>query len=133
MEASSASGRILVMDDEEIIRDVATEILKSIGFEVETATDGSEAIGMYKDAGERGEPFDAVIMDLTIPGGLGGKEAIKSILALDPAARVIVSSGFSNDPIMANFRKYGFSGIVTKPYNAAELGAKVSQVIKGQD
>jgi len=130
-KAVTADGRVLVMDDEEIIRDVATVILSDIGYKIQTAKDGKEAIRLYEGAMERGEPFDVVIMDLTIPGGMGGKEAIKSLLAYDPEVRVLVSSGYSNDPIMADYKKYGFRGVVTKPYKATELGAKVHRVITG--
>lgn len=129
----SAGGRVLVMDDEEIIRNVATAILTSMSYEVKTAEEGAEAIRLYKDARDRGEPFDAVIMDLTIAGGLGGKEAVKSILEYDPEAKVIVSSGYSNNPVMSNFKEHGFSGVLIKPYKASELGAKVHQAITQKD
>jgi CheY-like chemotaxis protein len=129
----SVGGRVLVMDDEEIIRNVATAILTSMSYEVKTAKEGAEAIRLYKDARDRGEPFDAVIMDLTIPGGLGCKEAVKGILEYDPEAKLIVSSGYSNNPVMANFKEHGFSGVLIKPYKASELGAKVHQVITQKD
>lgn len=130
---ATTDGRVLIMDDEDIIRDVATAILTGFGYEVTTATGGKEAIRLYKEARDRGEPFNAVIMDLTIPGGIGGKEAIKSLLEYDPDARVLVSSGYSNDPIMSDFKKYGFSAVITKPYKATELKTKVYQVISGKN
>ncbi|MBI5249368.1 MAG: response regulator [Desulfomonile tiedjei] len=114
-------GRILVMDDEPLIRDVASQMLTSLGFEVSTSKDGTEAITLYRTSREQGEPFDAVIMDLTIPGGMGGKEAIRELRDLDPEIKVIVSSGYCNDPIMGDFREYGFSGVLVKPYNAREM------------
>jgi len=114
-------GFILVMDDEEMIRDLAAAMLKEIGYRVATCADGTEAIGHYKAAGESGMPFSAVIMDLTIPGGMGGKETAREILSIDPTATLIVSSGYSNDPIMSDFSTYGFTGAIAKPYRVAEM------------
>jgi PAS domain S-box-containing protein len=124
--------KVLVMDDEAVIRDVVGEMLTSLGYEVDFAIEGDEAIGMYRKAKESGEPFGAVIMDLTIPGGMGGKEAVKKLLEIDPGVKVIVSSGYYNDPIMANFRNYGFSGVINKPYTITDLGAMLHQVITGK-
>ena len=118
-------GRVLVMDDEEIIRDVAGEILSHLGYEPGFAKDGEEAVEMYCRALESAEPFDVVIMDLTIPGGMGGKEAVAEILKKDPAARVIVSSGYSEDPIMSDFEKYGFCDVIAKPYRVEDLSEKL--------
>lgn len=126
-------GKILVMDDEEIVRNVVGEMLRSIGYEVEFARDGAEAIEVYKKAGESGEAFNAVIMDLTVPGGMGGKEAIKKLLEIDPRVRSIVSSGYSNDPIMSNFKKYGFRGVVAKPYEMKNLAKVVHRVVAEVD
>jgi len=114
-------GAILVMDDEEIIRELAVVMLEEIGYQVTTCGDGAEAIRLYTGAGESGTPFLAVIMDLTIPGGMGGKEAAKKILAIDPTACLIVSSGYSSDPIMSDYRSYGFTGAIAKPYRITEL------------
>jgi CheY-like chemotaxis protein len=115
------SGSILVMDDEEIIRKLAAVILEELGYQVTTCNNGNEAVGQYKSARETGTPFSAVIMDLTIPGGMGGKEAAKEILALDPDACLIVSSGYSEDPIMSDYSTYGFTGAIAKPYGVHEL------------
>jgi CheY-like chemotaxis protein len=115
-------GRVLVMDDERIVIDLATEMLRSMGYEVTAATDGAEAIELYQKAEESGNPFDVVIMDLTVPGGMGGRETIQSLMEIDPEIKAIVSSGYSNDPVMADFRKYGFSGVIAKPYRIGELG-----------
>jgi PAS domain S-box-containing protein len=114
-------GRILVMDDEEMIRKMLSKMLPLDGYDVELAKDGAEAVELYRKARESGQPFDAVIMDLTIPGGMGGKEAIKKLLEIDPDVKAIVSSGYATDPIMADFKKYGFSAVVTKPYSFEEL------------
>ncbi len=115
-------GRVLIMDDEEIILDVAGEILKFLGYEPAVARDGAEAIEIYKEAMAAGTPFDAVIFDLTVPGGMGGAATLKRLLELDPNVTAIVSSGYSNDPVMANYKDYGFKGIVSKPYQIEELG-----------
>lgn len=128
--APRGKGRVLVMDDEALIRELAVAGLSQLGYQVETAPDGAEALRMYSEAKAAGQPFAAVIMDLTIPGGMGGKEAIKQLLLLDPAARVIVSSGYSNDAVMANFRHYGFKGVVAKPYKMEELAAAVNTLVQ---
>jgi len=123
------AARILVMDDEEMVREVTTQMLKKMGFTVETASDGKQAIEMYKQAMDAGNAFDALIMDLTIPGGMGGKEAIKNILKIDPEAIAIVSSGYADDPVMANYTRYGFKGIAAKPYTMNHLHEVVNRVL----
>jgi PAS domain S-box-containing protein len=115
------TAKILVMDDDELVRLVAGEMLTYLGYEVERAPEGQEAIEMYLKARRAGRPFDAILVDLTIPGGMGGKETVERLLELDPQVRAIVSSGYSNDPVMAEFRKYGFSSFVLKPYKLDEL------------
>lgn len=122
------SGRILVMDDEEMIRDLAYRMLSKIGYEAVVAKDGSEAIELYKKAKESGRPFKAVIMDLTVPGGMGGKEAIQKLIEIDSKVKAIVSSGYSTDPVMSNFKKYGFSDVVVKPYGIKELSNVLSRL-----
>jgi CheY-like chemotaxis protein len=123
-------GKILVMDDEKLIRDISGEMLRSLGYEVEFAGNGTEALEMYGKAFGTEKPFDAVIMDLTIPGRMGGKEAIQHLLVLDPGVKAIVSSGYSNDPIMADYEKYGFKGVITKPYSIESFSKTLSEVIK---
>ena len=118
----SGSGRILVMDDDEIIREVASEILEHLGYEPEVCSDGKEAIRIYQEALAGNTPFSAVIMDLTIPGGMGGREAIKKLREIDNGVVGIVSSGYCNDPILADYSRFGFSGIVEKPYSMEKLG-----------
>jgi PAS domain S-box-containing protein len=124
-------GKILVMDDEDLILTLVTKILNNIGYQVETARDGTEAIAMYKKAKKSGSGYDAVILDLTVRGGMGGKETIEQLLQIDPQAKAIVSSGYSADPIMADYTKYGFSEVITKPYNASELGEVLKKVLGG--
>lgn len=123
------TGKVLVMDDEEMIRETAKEILTEIGYTVELAGNGDEAIDLYQSALQSGALFDAVIMDLTVPGGMGGKQTASRLREIDPHVRTIVSSGYSNDPIMANFREYGFDEVVSKPYDVGELSQKLAEVI----
>ncbi len=123
-------GAVLVMDDEEMIRDIAAEILDYLGYKATTCTRGEEAVELYKSAKKSGTPFYAAIMDLTIPGGMGGKEAAEKILEIDPDARLIVSSGYSVDPVMAHYKSYGFCGAVGKPYEAKEIAHVLSSVAR---
>jgi two-component system, cell cycle sensor histidine kinase and response regulator CckA len=129
-EPLSGKGKVLFMDDEDLIRDLAYEILSLLGYEVVLVRDGEEAIVCYKEAQESSAPFDAVIMDLTVPGGMGGYEAMNVLRKIDPDVRGIVSSGYSTDPIMADYRKYGFKGIVPKPYTVKDLGAILHKVME---
>jgi CheY-like chemotaxis protein len=120
------------MDDEEAIRQLAHDILTPCGYQVVIAKDGAEAIELFKKAKKSRRPFHAVILDLTVPGGMGGKETIEKLLAIDRNVKAIVSSGYSNDPIMADFREYGFRAVVAKPYDIRELAAIVHRVISGE-
>ncbi|HAS17630.1 MAG TPA: hypothetical protein DCR39_07050 [Nitrospiraceae bacterium] len=125
----SGKGKILLVDDEVMIRKVTGEILCYIGYKVEFAADGLEAIDLYKRGMEEGKPFDLVIMDLTIPGGMGGVETIKELQRLDPDVMAIVSSGYSDDPILSDYEKYGFKGVAAKPYKVTELSHIIYDVI----
>ncbi len=132
VDEGRGTGRILVMDDEEIIRDVVGSILKTFGYQVAFAKDGQEMLDQYQEALNNGSPFAAVLMDLTVPGGMGGKEAIQRLLKIDAKAKAIVSSGYSNDPVMADFTRYGFMGAVSKPYKIEDLCIAVSKVIASE-
>jgi PAS domain S-box-containing protein len=123
------SGAVLIMDDDEDMRKTTGDMLMRMGYTVDHADEGSAAIAKYRQAREAGRPFAAVIMDLTVPGGMGGKEAIGKLLAIDPAVRAIVSSGYSEDPVMADFRAHGFRGAAIKPYRIRELSEVVAAVI----
>ncbi len=114
-------ANILVMDDEEHIRSISKKMLEKFGHTVALTADGEEAVTEYQRAMEDGDTYHLVIMDLTIPGGKGGKEAATEILSLDPDARILVSSGYSNDPVMADYKAYGLKGIIAKPFRLAEL------------
>ncbi len=126
---SSGEGFILVMDDEEIIRDMAEEMLSLLGYRVETCSSGEELVEGYRKALDKGARPDAVIMDLTVPGRMGGLEASAVILEFDPAASLIVSSGYSSDPVLANFHDYGFSDAMAKPFRVEDLGAVIRRVM----
>ena len=130
-QAVRGEGRVLVMDDEDIIRELVREILTGLGYDVDVAVDGTEAIALYKKSLESDRRYSVVIMDLTVPGGMGGSEAIKALLEIDPGVKAIVSSGYSNDPIMADYAKHGFAAVISKPYKAVELGVLVHNVIDG--
>lgn len=131
-EVGSGKGKILIMDDEEIIRQLTTEILELAGFQVESCADGKVAVDMYRNSYVNSSPYDVVIMDLTVPGGMGGKDAAGHILEIDPDAVLIVSSGYSNDPVIANFRQFGFKGAVVKPFSAGILTAEINSRISDQ-
>jgi len=118
------------MDDEEMILEVSSAMLKRLGYSVTIAQDGAEAIGRFRHAFETGEPFDAVILDLTVPGGLGAKETIRHLQQINPQVKVIVSSGFSDDPLKTDFSHYGFSGFMPKPYNLTQLSAVMHNILK---
>lgn len=125
----SSQAKILIMDDEDIVRDVAKEMLTRLRHEVTLSTKGEEAIQLYKEGMKSGEPFDIVIMDLTIPGGMGGKDAAQEILRMDHKAKVIVSSGYSTDPVMANFKEYGFCAGIVKPFQLQDLSKVINNVL----
>ncbi len=124
-------GKILLMEDEELIRNTVCKLLRQVGYRVEAAKNGTEAIELYQKAKDAACPFDAVMIDLTIKGGMGGKETIKKLLEIDPEVKAIVSSGYFNDPIMAGFKEYGFKGVITKPYEIEELNKLLHEVIMG--
>ena len=123
------TGRILVMDDEEEIREVLGKMLQHLGFDVDFASDGSQAVLLFSRAMQDKMPYVATILDLTIPGGMGGKETLRRIHQQYPEAIVIVSSGYSNDPVMAQATQFGFSSFIPKPYNLADLSKVLSRLL----
>lgn len=133
IEPGAGKAKIMIMDDEKMVRDIAQAMITRLGYSVTLAQDGTEALELYDEQYDLGEPIDIVIMDLTIPGGMGGKDSVKEILAIDPDAKVIVSSGYSNDPAMANCQEYGFVASVVKPYQLQELAKVINQVLSNAD
>ena len=125
----AGTGRILVMDDEKYIRDIVGEILNEIGYEITTTIDGAEAVELYKEARDSGRPYDVVIVDLTVPGGMGGKETIQELRKIDPEVKAIICSGYTNDPMMVDFRKYGFKSAIAKPYKTIDLSVVLHEVL----
>jgi nitrogen-specific signal transduction histidine kinase/CheY-like chemotaxis protein len=121
--------RILLMDDEDFVRDVTSEMLVQLGYEVQLAKDGDEAIEAYAKALERGVSFDAVILDLTIPGGTGGDEAILRLLEIDPNVKGILSSGYADKNVMNDFREFGFKGVISKPFKLDELASVIANTV----
>lgn len=126
-------GRVLVMDDEPVIREIACDLLASLGYEVHASENGEEAVRIYKQSIDIGKPFDLVIMDLTVPGGMGGKEAIGKLKELDPDVKAIVSSGYSHDPVMGNFAEYGFTAVLAKPYSARQMSRMLWSILAEND
>ncbi|HNS96640.1 MAG TPA: ATP-binding protein [Polyangiaceae bacterium] len=127
------TGRILVMDDEPMIRQLAENMLTSLGYEVETACDGIDALQKIEQLAAKGKPFDAVVLDLTVQGGVGGQEIISKLSERYPTLPAIVSSGYSNDPVMADFASYGFRGAIPKPYNLRAMAETLAMVLSAND
>ena len=125
----TGSGRVLIVDDEESIRALVDFTLSHLGYEVAQAATALEGVNLYRERLEAGQRFDAVILDLTLPGGMGGKEALKKLIEIDPTVNAIVSSGYATDATMSRYQDFGFRGVIAKPYEAAELGKTVHDVI----
>lgn len=123
--------RILVMDDEDAILLVLGIMLEHLGYEAVLAGDGEEALGLFQRASAEGDPFSAVILDLTVKGGMGGRDCLRKLQEIDPRVKAIVSSGYSEDPVMFDHGRYGFMGIIVKPYQIEDLSKVLSRVLKG--
>jgi len=126
----SGTGRVLVVDDEDAIRDLVEFTLTRLGYEVSQAETALKGVEMYQEKLRVGKRFDLVILDLTLPGGMGGKEALKKLLEIDPTVNAIVSSGYATDATMSRYQDFGFRGCIAKPYEAAELGKIVHETIE---
>jgi CheY-like chemotaxis protein len=118
------------MDDEEVVRDVAAQMLLELGYEVLLAPDGAVAIECYRSALAAGRPVDVVLLDLTIPGGMGGGETVAKLRELDPDVKAIVSSGYSHDPILADYRAYGFQGMIAQPYTIVTMSTVLRSLLE---
>lgn len=128
-EFTYGQGRVLVMDDDEAVRNLAARVLRGAGYQVELAADGAEAIASYQRAKRAGAPFDVVLLDLTVVGGMGGEETVRRLRGFDPQVRAIVSSGYSTEATMSDYTRYGFDGVVPKPYTVSELTRVVAAVL----
>ena len=123
---------VLVVDDEEPIRTLAVKLLHAIGYDVDAVATGRAAIELYTRAREERRPFDVVLLDLTLPGEAGGREVLRQLQTIDPAVKAIVVSGYASDPVLANYRDYGFNAMVAKPFTLRELTAALDEVIASE-
>jgi two-component system cell cycle sensor histidine kinase/response regulator CckA len=128
---SRCQGRILVMDDEQGIREILRDILGHLGYQVEAAADGQSACRLYSDALRRDKRFDAVIIDLTINGGMGGEETLRELQKIDPSVTAIVSSGHFGSPVMTDPRSHGFAGVMPKPYRIKDMNRLLREILSG--
>ncbi len=126
------TGRVLLMDDEELILHATGEMIELMGFQVDTAENGEEAVQLYEQAMKTGNKYDLTILDLTVKGGMGGDKAMEKIRELDPEVKAIVSSGYTDSPLLANPKEYGFSGIISKPYRQQKLGEVIRRVFEAE-
>ena len=131
-EKYSGGGRVLIMDDQESIRKLLSKMLSIMNCDCDSAEDGERAIAKYIGSKESGKPFDVVFMDLTIPGGMGGKDTMAALMKVDPEITAVVASGYSNDPIMANFSDYGFKGRLDKPFKMQDLAKLMNSLMKSR-
>lgn len=127
--AQQTRGKILLMDDDDIVLEITGQMLESYGYVVVTAREGEDALQKYQHALAMAEPFDLVILDLTVRGGVGGLAVIKKILSLNPTAKVVVSTGYADDPALAKYQEYGFCAVMTKPYRLERLKKDLEQIL----
>ncbi len=126
------NGRILLVDDEVMILSILSILLKRLGYDPVTTMDGQSGLNLYREAAESGRPFDAVILDATIPGGLGGEKALEAFLSYDPAAKVIICSGYSGTKVMKDWRELGFAGSIAKPFESLQIARLLREVLGGE-
>ncbi len=125
----AGKGKVLLVDDEDIILDVSREVLRFLGYDAVFAKEGASAIKLYEQEKEAGRPFDLVILDLAIPVGMGGRETMEKLISYDPDVKAVVSSGYTNDPVMQDFARFGFSGRLTKPYRINDMKTMLEEMI----
>ncbi len=124
-----SKGKVLLMDDEQVILDVTNEVLKFLGYDVVSAREGAAAIRLFEQEQNKGSPFDLIILDLSVPEGMGGKEAFEKLHALHPQVKVVISSGYTNDPMLTDYAKFGLSGVLAKPYRITEVKTLLEKMI----
>jgi nitrogen-specific signal transduction histidine kinase/ActR/RegA family two-component response regulator len=132
VSACIRNAKILIMDDEELVRNTACALIRSLGHEADVAVDGESAVSKYQAARESGSPFDIVILDLTVRGGMGGREAIERLRVIDPGVRAIVSSGYSDSDVIAAYQKYGFMACLAKPYDVENLRKALNTLLRNE-
>lgn len=130
MNQSHKKARILIMDDDQMLNELSRQILEQDGHDIVTAEDGKTAIEYYQKAIKDNNPFDIVILDLTIPDGMGGKETIKELRRIDPDTRAVVSSGYAHDPVMVDYKEYGFNAFLVKPFQVEDLKNVVQHTLQ---
>lgn len=121
MQMNETKKKVLVMDDEDMVGEIACQLFRYLGFDAVWVASGGEAVEEYTKQQDAGDRYSAIVMDLTVPGGMGGRETVVAILAIDPLAKVFVSSGYANDPVMLNYGEYGFVGAIAKPFDIAAI------------
>jgi len=126
----TGKGKVLLMDDEQVILDVTREVMRFLGYDVMFARNGAAAVELYQHEKTARHPFDLVILDLSVPEGMGGKEAFEHIHALDPQAKVVMSSGYTDDPMMTGYASFGLAGILAKPYRVTDIKTLLETMIK---
>jgi CheY-like chemotaxis protein len=129
----TSKGKILLMDDEQVILEVSKEVLNFLGYEVVLALEGAAAIEIYSRERSAGRPFDLVILDLSVPEGMGGQETFEKLHALDPSVKAIVSSGYTSEPMMTDPKKFGLAGVLAKPYRIADIKTLLETIIPKKD
>lgn len=122
--------RILLMDDQEMLREATGLMLASLGYEAAMAEDGESAVAMYRESMEAGRKYDLVILDLVIPGGIGGVEVVQMLRQLDPALKAVISSGYTSDPAVLNYARYGFDEVLSKPYGLIDLKNTIVKMLR---
>jgi len=130
IEVSARGHRVLVMDDQELVRGMAERMLRTLGFSTQGASNGEEALELFRAAQSEGRPFQLAILDLTVVGGMGGRATLAALRSIDPGLKVIISSGYSDDPVLADYRGHGATGILPKPYRLAELKSVLREALE---
>ncbi len=126
----AGQGRILLMDDNKILAEITSDLLAELGYQTEVAGDGQEALELYRRGLDSGRPYDVVIMDLTVAGGMGGKETMQKLMQVDPGVKAIVSTGYTNDPVAREYSRYGFKGFIAKPSKVEDLAREINRILR---